>query len=261
MNAQGLNIAWTGLRVALREQFSFNEIKEIAGLAGIDLTLLSHLVQRARGGAAKGELMDALDERIGALSGEEKQRVLVRVAEVMVLRRPAVADSLPAYLEPLGWNYANGRLFPIEVLDPRELGELPEAAREDLVKAATRFWDGDLSGALAAACAAVDSATTTIYEQYRIGDPAKDSFQKRCSKALRAKRAVDDMVDALRAVGWCDDDAKRVAKNMQGSLNQGASVMQMLRSKMGDVHGTKPALRTVVFDSLKWASLIVAALK
>jgi len=46
-----------------------------------------------------------------------------------------------------------------------------------------------------------------------------------------------------------------------GSLNQAAYVMQTLRSKMGDVHGTKPVLEPLVFDSLKWASLIVRLLR
>lgn len=118
MNTQGLSIAWNGFRVVLRQNFSFNDIKEITGLAGIDLTKLSHLVQRAGGVATKGKLMDALDEQIWALGDQDKERMLVRIAEVMVQRSSAVTDSLTEYLEPLGWSYANGRLFPIEVLDP-----------------------------------------------------------------------------------------------------------------------------------------------
>ena len=49
-------------------------------------------------------------------------------------------------------------------------------------------------------------------------------------------------------------------KNIEGALNQGAFVMQSLRSRMADVHGTKPVLRSLVFESLKWAELIVGAL-
>lgn len=261
MNTQELNFAWNGFRVVLQERFSFNDIKEVTGLAGIDLTKLSHLVQRADGGASKGQLMDALDEQIGALGGQDKERMLVRIAEVMAQRGLDVTDSLTKYLEPLGWSYANGRLFPVEVLDPWELEELPEVTRDDLVKAASRFRDGDLSGALTAACAAVDSATTAIYQRYELPNHDKDGFQAKCSKALRAKGTVDDLVAALRALGWQEAEAMRVGKNMQGSLNQGAMVMQALRSRMSDAHGTKRAMRTVVFDSMKWAALIVAALK
>jgi hypothetical protein len=34
-----------------------------------------------------------------------------------------------------------------------------------------------------------------------------------------------------------------------------------LRSNMGDVHGTKPVLKALVFDCLKWAELMLRALK
>ena len=54
MSFSNLNVAWNGVRVVLRGSFSFNDIKEIVGLAGIDITGLAHLVQRAGGGASKG---------------------------------------------------------------------------------------------------------------------------------------------------------------------------------------------------------------
>jgi len=37
--------------------------------------------------------------------------------------------------------------------------------------------------------------------------------------------------------------------------------MQALRSRMGDVHGTKPILKPLVCDSIKWAELIVRILR
>ena len=55
-------------------------------------------------------------------------------------------------------------------------------------------------------------------------------------------------------------DVTPFRKNFEGALNQGAYVMQTLRSKMGDVHGTKPILKPLVFDSLKWVELMVRAL-
>lgn len=44
-------------------------------------------------------------------------------------------------------------------------------------------------------------------------------------------------------------------------ISQGAYVMQSLRSRMGDVHGTKPILKPLVFDFLKWAELMLRASK
>lgn len=52
-----------------------------------------------------------------------------------------------------------------------------------------------------------------------------------------------------------------LAHNLRGALNQGAYVMQTLRSRMGDVHGSKPVLKPLVFDSLKWAALLVRVMK
>jgi hypothetical protein len=36
--------------------------------------------------------------------------------------------------------------------------------------------------------------------------------------------------------------------------------MQTLRANMSDVHGTKPVLKPLVFDSIKWAEILVRVL-
>jgi hypothetical protein len=41
-----------------------------------------------------------------------------------------------------------------------------------------------------------------------------------------------------------------LSHNLRGTLNQAATVMQILRSDMGDVHGAKPVLEPVVYDAL-----------
>ena len=64
----------------------------------------------------------------------------------------------------------------------------------------------------------------------------------------------------LAQLGWDVADITPVRKNFEGALNQGAYVMQSLRSKIGDVHGTKPILKPLVFDCMKWAELVVRAL-
>ena len=228
MSPSSLNIAWNGFRVVLQDNFSFNAIKEIVGLAGFDITGLAHLVQKSNGGASKGQLMDALDAMLGPLDDEEKERFLISVAKIMTERRVEVSDRLALHLEPLGWNFEGGRLFPIEVLDRSELVDVPDVARADLIKAASRYRDDDLCGALAAACAAVDSATNATYSRYQLGDPTRDGFQARCKKALDAEDAIGDLTRELRALGWNTADADLLGKNMRGSLNQGAFVMQSL---------------------------------
>lgn len=258
--AASLNSAWSALGAVLRDAFTFYDIKEIAGLAGVDLTRLAGLEQRAGGGASKGQLITALDREIGQLDYVTKARVLNHIAEEVVSRRPDQTTRLAEYLSRLGWQLMDGRLIPIELIDVGELSELPPTATADLIKAAARLRDGDLDGALAAACGAVDSATAAVYLEEGLGSPRKDSFQTRCSKALKAKGTIADVTDELIELGWVREEAQRLADNLRGALNQGANVMQGLRSGMSDVHGSKRVMPALVFDSLKWAALIVRML-
>ena len=253
-----LNQAWGALRAELRDAFSFYDIKEIVGLAGIDMTRLAGLVQRAGGGASKGQLMTALDIEISELDHRTKSRMLSYIAEEIIARRVYdQSERLEERLRRLGWQVVDGKLIPIELFDIAELAELPDAARTDLVKAAARLRDGDLSGALAAACAAVDSATGAIYAAEGLGPSSKDSFQECCAKALKARGTMSNLAVELDSLGWDPAVTQRLVANLQGALNQGAYVMQTLRSGMSDVHGSKPVMNSLVFDSLKWAALIV----
>ena len=235
IEATSLNQAWGALRVVLKDAFSFYEIKELAGLAGIDVTRLARLEQKAGGGASKGQLMTALDREIAQLDHAEKSRVLNHFAEEVVGQHPNQSESLNDYLERLGWQFADGKLIPIDVFNISELADLPDVSKADLLKAAARLRDGDLSGALGAACAAVDSATNAVYADHGLSPPSKDSFQARCTKALKAKKAISRLPGQLTAMGWKQADADKLSKNLQGALNQGAYVMQALRSGMSDV--------------------------
>ncbi len=255
------NKAWNALRVVLREAFSFNDIKDIAGLAGLDVTRLAQLNQQASGGATKGQLISAFDQQVGQLEHREKAQVLNRLAEEIVSQRPNEIEKLKGYLDRLGWQLADGRLIPIELIDVDELAELPPAAKTDLVKAAARLRDGDMDGALAAACAAVDSATSAIFQEKQLDSMKGKGFQTRFAKALEANKVIETITADLVDVGWSKADANTFAKNLKGSLNQGAYVMQELRSGMSDVHGSKSVVPALVFDSSKWASLMVRVLK
>ena len=256
-----LNQAWGAVRSVLRDAFTFYDIKEIVGLAGIDVTHLAPLVQRAGGGASKGQLITALDGEIGKLDHATKPRVLAHIAEAVVTRQPRQKERLDEYLDRLGWQLVDGKLIPIELFDVSELTELPDAARTDLVKAAARLRDGDLDGALAAACAAVDSATNAIYAEHGLQSQSSDGFQARCGTALKKRGTISRLAGELNALGWGEADVAILAKNLRGALTQGAYVMQALRSKMSDIHGSKRVLKPLVFDSLKWAALIVRMLK
>ena len=151
--------------------------------------------------------------------------------------------------------------MPIEVLDLSDLEELEPSAREDLIKAATKFRDGDLSGAISSVCAAVDSVAERVYRDKNLGDVNKSkSFQERCNKSLKAIGVFEAIDQQLSEIEWKESNISQFKDNLKQSLSQAAYVMQTLRSNMSDVHGTKPVIKPLVFDSIKWSQIIVRLL-
>lgn len=260
MDTTAKDIIWGPLRSLLEDNFTFGSIKEIIGLAGLDLRKLSRLQQRL-GGASKSQLMTGIDSAFNQMTEIERHRFMTITTEEILRRKPELEEVLHDYLMRLGWTIHEGLVVPLKLLDVSELPELPEETRSDLVKAATRLRDGDLSGAISAACGAVDTITDKIYVEKGLGDYGNASFQEKVNKSLRACGVLPRLENDLDALGWESKDIKPFKENLFGSLNQAAYVMQTLRSRMGDVHGTKPILKPLVFDSLKWAALIVRLLK
>lgn len=251
--------AWPAIRACLQE-LHFYDIKEVAGLAGLDVTALSHLDQKQQGGASKGQLMTAVDSQYRSMTPAVQARFLTILIEEILRRRPQSEEKLSEYLDRLGWSFVDQTLVPVQVLSPQTFDDTPTECRKDLLKAAQRLRDGDLTGAISAACGAVDSATASVYEEMGLGDPTDASFQEACKKAMQARGVLTSLDQQLHALGWQPEDIQPFRKNLEGALRQGAFVMQTLRSHMGDVHGSKPILRSLVFDCLRWAELIVGSL-
>jgi hypothetical protein len=253
--------AWPPVRACLQE-FSFYDIKSVAGLAGFDVTVAAHLEQNRSDGrsASKGQLMTAVDGQVSKMEPAGRRRFLTLLIEEILRRRPEARERLDEYLGRLGWSFVEGTLVPLEIFDVQALAATPSEAHHDLLKAAQRLRDGDLGGAISAACGAVDTATSRAYEELDLGDPAVDSFQQRCKKAIAAKGILPSLEQQLGGLGWPQGDVVMFGKNLEGALTQGAFVLQKLRSQMGDVHGTKPVVQSLVFDCLRWAELIVGSL-
>ncbi len=251
-----INIAWNAISPIFKNNFTFSEIKEIVGLGGLDKTELSHLSQKSSKGASKGQLIDKLDEIFNDFTDSEKTHFLNIVTEEILNRNNKLEEQLNSYLSRLGWKLYNRHIIPVKIFDISELQDLDENSHQDLIKASIRFRDGDLSGAIASVCGAVDSVANSIYKKYNLGDPNNVSFQERCTTAIK-QIGILDTIDQLDDIGWESKDIKPLKKNLEGSLNQFAFVLQKLRAKMSDVHGTKPILSPLVFDSLKYAQILI----
>lgn len=238
MITQKSHQAWSALRAILENNFRFNDIKQIVGLGGLDLTHLMQFESKPNGGSSRGQLMTGIDKELSTFDDVNKQHFVSIVTEEILQRKPEIEEQLSQYLSRLGWTVVSGVIIPLQLFDPHELAELPLGPREELLKAAQRFRDGDLSGAISAACGAVDHVTTRIYSDQNLGDPSKATFQERSRKASMACGAISELELQLSQLGWTESDIKLFKNNFEGSLNQGVYIMQTLRSKMGDVHGT-----------------------
>lgn len=253
-------IPWGPIRSTLTEKFSFGDIKQIVGYGDLDMSRLAHLEQKSQGGATKSQLLSEIDKQVGALDEQRRSKFVSICCEEMLRRKPEVLEEMERVLSRVGWQISDTTLIPIEVFDVADLGDIPEAAHADIRKAAGRLRDGDLGGALSAACGALDAVTSDIYARHGLGDAGKASFQERIKKSIDALKVKDRLTNELAEIGWPESDYKPLSANIEGSLNQAAFVMQKLRSDMGDVHGTKPVINALVYDSIKWSSLLLRVL-
>jgi hypothetical protein len=250
-----IDSAWCAATAILEEKkFSLVEAKRIVELAGFDV------IQIAQTDDHWKPFIKLIKSEFFQFDDERKYRSLNIVVEEILNRKSETQEELEKYLSRLGWQIIDGNVIPIELLDRIDLQELDEVSRDDLIKSAKRFRDGDLSGAISAACGAVDSITNKIYQNKNLGDPTKASFQQRCTEALKAVGVFTAISDQLKDIDWKDSGIVLFNKNFEGSLNHAAFVMQNLRGNMSDVHGTKPVLRPLVFDSIKWAQILVRLL-
>lgn len=90
--------SWGLIRGILREHFTFHEIKDIVGAAGLPVEKLSHLQQKASGGASKGQLMGGVDALVNLLDPEKKDSFVLLCTQ-QIRSRKAGALHNPKQLE------------------------------------------------------------------------------------------------------------------------------------------------------------------
>ncbi len=115
----GVGECWGGLRRPLRENFSFSDIKEIAGAAGLAVYRLGHLQQRqGSGGASKGQLIDNLDLLFAERPLEDQDRISAATIREMVrraqpARREGMEDQISAALAAVELGPRDGEAYPL----------------------------------------------------------------------------------------------------------------------------------------------------
>ncbi len=185
---------------------------------------------------------------------------LERDAQLSAIRilanRFSDGEEVQRLLAEHGYEYIDGTFVPIAFLDQREAIYLPPSSASELAKAMKRLVDGDDTGAITAACGAVDALTQQLYVAHDLGDPGHVAFATKVNTALRDLGIFDEIETDLIGLGIKTSDAQRIVTDMRKATNHAAQMLQTLRRTMGDVHGSKPALRRTAYDSIKWASAI-----
>ena len=88
------NIPWGPIRSSLTTVFSFGDIKQIVGYAGIDMSQLSHLEQKTQGSASKSQLLSAIDAQVGRMDANKAGIVASICCEEMLRRKPELIDEI-----------------------------------------------------------------------------------------------------------------------------------------------------------------------
>ncbi len=245
---------------AILFDFGSDLVIEIVSLAGLTpdwaLTPRESYSHTTRNRAFRGRV----DAAYKQLDSEAQRRFVLNVAREIGRRDPDKHERLNEALRRIGWSLIGESLVPVGVLKPEDLQALPDAARADLAKAADRL-STDPTGAISAACGAVDTVTADVFETHKLGKPGERSFQERVNLSMQTLGVLGRLQRELEELGWDANRAREFCHNLKGSISQAAKVMETLRSQMGDVHGSKPTLEALAFDSIRWAMILCSLLK
>ena len=254
----------TRLYGALRSELnklSVQDIRNTVAAAGVDVSQITAKSEARSGSGSRAEVMPAVDRLFGELSHQAKLTALQVLAERLVSKNADLGASVQEILGRHGYQFISGSFVPVGLLDTRESGFLPQMAASELARATARLVDGDESGAITAACGAVDLATQAIYSTHNLGDPGIVSFQAKVNTVLKTLNVFEEMHAEFLALGMSLKDADKLVKHFRSATNYAAQSLQVLRRTMGDVHGSRPALRRTAYDAIKWASAICGLLE
>lgn len=249
---------------ALRSELnnlSVQDIRNTAAAAGIDVSQITANAEARSGLGSRAEVMPAVDRLFGEMSPAAKETALRILAERLVSRSGELDAAVREILGRHGFQFIDGVFVPVGMLDQRESRYLPPTAASEIAKATARLVDGDESGAITAACGAVDLVTQALYQSHGLGDPGRVAFQAKVNTVLQRLNIFDEMKNDFVALGISQADATELVNEFQSTSNHAAQALQILRRTMGDVHGSRPALRKTAYDSIKWASAICALLE
>jgi hypothetical protein len=220
----------------------------VAARAGIDVSEVPAVQDNAVVNPAIARAFARLD--IGS-----RIRTLPVLADAIVRSNEDNRIDLTRLLGQHGYQYIDGTFVAVGLIDEREARYLPQSATSELAKAISRLADDDESGAITAACGAVDATTTALYKKHNLGDPGA-AFQAKVNTVINRLGVFEKLERELRELNISPEDARKIREEMQEATKHAAEALQVIRRTNGDVHGTKPTYRRVVYDAIKWSSAV-----
>jgi hypothetical protein len=249
--------AWSALREILL-RFSFADMKTLTASAGLPIMKLSHLRQTSGGGRStgKGELADAIDGLFNDLDPDVQDRVTAHLISDLLRRTRDVDERLVELLERAGWTLIGTEPVPLRLRLDALPTPLPESVEGGLAKAARRYRDGDLDGAMTTIVGLVDETTGKIWATHALGDHKVASYHERVVKAHATREAAFRASLASMNAG----EADRTWDAQRRTVNGAAEVLAAYRRNYADVHGAKSPDAELVEAALHAAALVIYSL-
>lgn len=241
-------------------ELNSDQVQDIISSSGIVVNWHLTTEQAYSHTTRKREFRQRINQAYLNLSINDREQFILNVVRSLVRVNNEFKERLNDYLTNIGWLFVEDKLIKIDILDPEDLEFIPSFSKNDITKASERI-QTDLSGSITSSCGAIESACSEIYKKYNLGDIRSASFQEKIKKSLVAIKFFERLKSELQKTGWNQKDAEVFGRNFEGSINQISYVMQSLRSNMGDTHGSKPVINTLVFDTIKLAIIILSILK
>ena len=246
---------WGSLRGTIRDSFSFAQIKDLVGAAGLSVHTLAHLQQKFSGGASKGQLMDAIDTLVGQLPPDDQDRFVIACIAETLARNSRSRSSLETVLSRVGWGLIGTEPHPFHLQIDLDTTSLQGPIREGIANCLRRYRDGDTSGAMTSVCGIVDSLTEHIYSHGNLGNHRDHSYQQRITRAFSSLE--DKFVQPLTRSSTDPQEISRLWDNYRGSINQAAYVLGSFRREFSDSHGVKIAPPELIQRALDCAIFII----
>ena len=239
---------------------SIPKIRETAAAAGIDASRIPAGSEAQGGMGSRAEVAPALIRLFSELSSADKKRALPILAGRVFNQSDEARASISSLLKQYGYRYESGTLVREVALDDREARYLPETAMSEIARAMERLALGDESGAITAACGAIDATATHLYEKHQLGD-SNASFQAKVNTVLNRLKVFDRLEHELTELRVKPQDAKKIRDELCEATRHATEALQVIRRANGDVHGAKPTYTKMAYDTIKWASAICGLLQ